>query len=288
MCIHAVVDRQFGVYVLQFDGITFDNRFLPTTWQPDPRWHLAVFVTRGAFTVGEERFERGEGFTAATETLAPSVSQEVVVRSCEPSSEVVALRLRPPFFREEQRAPLVRLPSSTRDLPWHDLRDVAAESARGRGIGRLELSFNRVLDGLREARVLEATTPTPLAPSSAPGRIVSRIASTIFPTLSALAMRPTMIDLMAHAQLTERQLLRNLVRVQEDFELLDRGWRSAILRWRVTAGALLLSSPDLAIAEVARLAGYSSVKAMARAFSDAGLPPPPDVRERIATSARAR
>jgi transcriptional regulator GlxA family with amidase domain len=71
------------------------------------------------------------------------------------------------------------------------------------------------------------------------------------------------------------------VRVQEDFELLDRGWRAAILRWRVTAGALLLSSPEVSLGEAARLAGYSSLKAMARAFSDEGLPSPSEVRERI-------
>jgi AraC-like DNA-binding protein len=285
MRIHAVVDRQFGVYVLQFDGITFDNRFLPTSWQPDPRWHLAVFVTRGAFTVGGERFERGEGFSAATETLAPRVSPEMVVRSCEPSSAVVALRLRPPFFLEEHRASLRRLPPGVRELPWLELSAAAEEPARGEG--RVETTFTRVLDGLRDARVLDEAAPSPLSPSSAPGRVVSRIASTIFPTLSALATRPTMIDLMARTQLTERQLLRNLVRVQEDFELLDRGWRAAILRWRVTAGALLLSSRDISLAEVARLAGYSSTKAMARAFSDAGLPPPGEVRERIGKDAAA-
>jgi AraC-like DNA-binding protein len=279
MRINAVVDRQFGVYVLQFEGLTFDNRFLPTSWQPDPRWHLAVFVTRGAFLVGNERFERGEGFSAATDTLAPSSAQAVVVRSCEPSSAVVALRLRPPFFLEGHRAPLERLPPRACEVPWLELSSATEEPARGGD--RLGDSFNRVVDGLRDARVLDASTPTPFSKASGPGRVVSQIASTIFPTLSALAMRPTMIDLMARAQLTERQLLRNLVRVQEDFELLDRGWRAAILRWRVTAGALLLSSPEVSLAEVSRLAGYSSVKAMARAFSDAGLPTPGEVRERI-------
>jgi AraC-like DNA-binding protein len=279
MRIHAVVDRQCGVYLLQFDGITFDNRFLPTSWRPDPRWHLVVFVTRGVFTVGGERFEAGQGFCAATETVAPRLTPETPVRSRESSSAVVALRLRPPFFERSYRAPLVRLRAGAEALPWKELSAAAEEP--GRGVDRLEASFTRVLDGLRVAGVLDRSAEAPLSPSSGPSRVVSRVAEAIFPTLSRLAMRPTMIDLMARVQLTERQLLRNLVRVQEDFELLDRGWRAAILRWRVTAGALLLSSPEVSLGEAARLAGYSSLKAMARAFSDEGLPSPSEVRERI-------
>ncbi|MFO0663635.1 MAG: hypothetical protein U0174_06765 [Polyangiaceae bacterium] len=277
MRIHSVVDRQFGVYLLQYDGVTFDNRYLPTSWQKDDRWHLAAYIYRGALSVGSQRFEEGDAFTAATDTLAPSLNPQEVVRTHGPSA-ILALRLRPPFFNDTFRGYLTRLPN-VKSLPWDELKTSVEDPAKN--MDRLPASFNRVIDGLRAEGVLDKTAPSPFSGSTGTGRVVSRIASTVFPTLSRLATRPTMVDLIARAQLTERQLLRNLLRVQEDFELFDRGWRPAILRWRVTAGALLLSSPDVSLSEAARLAGYSSVKAMARAFADSGLPSPSEVRERI-------
>lgn len=282
MRIHSVVDKQFGAYLLQYDGVTFDNRFLPTSWRPDPRWHLAVFICRGAVSVGSERFEAGQAFTAETETVAPGTSPQALVRTHGPSG-ILALRLRPPFFREAYRSKVQRIHGAAESLPWHELRAAVEDPAHS--LDSLPLYLNRVLDGLRALDVLDSAMPSPYMGSTGPGRVVSRISSTVFPTLSRLATRPTMVDLIARAQLTERQLLRNLLRVQEDFELFDRGWRPAILRWRVTAGALLLSNPDVTLAEAARLAGYSSVKAMARAFADSGLPSPSEVRDRIGKDA---
>jgi AraC-like DNA-binding protein len=43
---------------------------------------------------------------------------------------------------------------------------------------------------------------------------------------------------------------------------------------RLRSAVLLLSAPDGGVAEVAKLVGYGSPIAMARAFRDADLPPP--------------
>jgi transcriptional regulator GlxA family with amidase domain len=44
---------------------------------------------------------------------------------------------------------------------------------------------------------------------------------------------------------------------------------------------MLLSSEEVAIAEVARRCGYSSAEALAHALTTEGLPPPNELRRRI-------
>ena len=53
-----------------------------------------------------------------------------------------------------------------------------------------------------------------------------------------------------------------------------RRYRDALLLLRLRSAALLLSAADATVAEVARLVGYGSPIAMARAFRDAKLPAP--------------
>jgi transcriptional regulator GlxA family with amidase domain len=52
------------------------------------------------------------------------------------------------------------------------------------------------------------------------------------------------------------------------------GYRDALLMLRLRSAVLLLSAPDATVAEVAKLVGYGSPIAMARAFRDAKLPSP--------------
>jgi transcriptional regulator GlxA family with amidase domain len=52
------------------------------------------------------------------------------------------------------------------------------------------------------------------------------------------------------------------------------GYRDALLVLRLRVAVLLLSAPDATVADVAKLVGYGSAIAMARAFRDAKLPAP--------------
>jgi AraC-like DNA-binding protein len=73
--------------------------------------------------------------------------------------------------------------------------------------------------------------------------------------------------------LSLRQVGRDAKELSATFGLGD-GYRDALLVLRLRLAALLLSARDGTVAEVARLVGYGSPIAMARAFRDAKLPPP--------------
>ena len=62
------------------------------------------------------------------------------------------------------------------------------------------------------------------------------------------------------------------MKVQIEYDLLDRGWRDSLVRWRTTLAVLLLSVDRLSIEEIAAQAGYSGPTAMGRALREAGLP----------------
>jgi transcriptional regulator GlxA family with amidase domain len=52
------------------------------------------------------------------------------------------------------------------------------------------------------------------------------------------------------------------------------GYRDALLVLRLRTAVLLLSAAETGVAEVAKIVGYGSPIAMARAFRDADLPAP--------------
>lgn len=79
------------------------------------------------------------------------------------------------------------------------------------------------------------------------------------------------------AGLSVRQLERTLATLLRRFGL-HGGFRATARILRLRRAVLLLSGAGTSIGDVARTVGYGSVDAMGRAFRDAGLPPPGDVR----------
>jgi transcriptional regulator GlxA family with amidase domain len=102
--------------------------------------------------------------------------------------------------------------------------------------------------------------------------LAARAVSSIFPVVSKLALKPMLVDVVARTGIGERQILRDFLKVQIEYDLLDRGWRESLVRWRATLAVLLLSVDRLSIEEIAALAGYSGPTAMGRALREAGLP----------------
>jgi AraC-like DNA-binding protein len=88
------------------------------------------------------------------------------------------------------------------------------------------------------------------------------------------------VDLLASlSRLSPRQVQR------ESKEIAARmgfhGFRDVVRNARLRRASMLLSAVELSVTDVARVVGYGSVDAMGRAFRDAGLPPPRDVRDAI-------
>jgi AraC-like DNA-binding protein len=92
--------------------------------------------------------------------------------------------------------------------------------------------------------------------------------------------RLTIDELSQQSGLSSRQLRRDLRELTARFDLFG-GFRDGLTVIRLRAALLLLSAPETTVAEVAARVGYGSTDALGRAFRDAGLPCPADVRQRV-------
>jgi AraC-like DNA-binding protein len=81
--------------------------------------------------------------------------------------------------------------------------------------------------------------------------------------------------------LSERQINRLWTHFASRYWINAHSWRDLRNRWRVQNAALLLSRPELTVADVAREVGYASSNALARAFATTGFPPPAVIRQRM-------
>jgi AraC-like DNA-binding protein len=89
---------------------------------------------------------------------------------------------------------------------------------------------------------------------------------------------PRWVDLESSLGVTSRTMRRWMDR--------HTGWfggfqdfRAQIQYWRLSSAAMLLSSPENTISQVARAVGYGTDRALLRAMGDAGLPQPRLIRE---------
>jgi AraC-like DNA-binding protein len=89
---------------------------------------------------------------------------------------------------------------------------------------------------------------------------------------------PAISDLARFFGRSGRQLTRNLEAFAHAIGLPSARWRFTMRKWRLRSASILLSAPRATVQDVAREVGYGSVEAMGRAFRDAGLPSPSDIR----------
>ncbi len=91
---------------------------------------------------------------------------------------------------------------------------------------------------------------------------------------------PTLQEVAALAGRSLRQVSRDVAELSRANGM-GQGFRETTKRLRLKLAAVALSAEDVAIVDVAKSVGYGSVDAMARAFRDAGLPAPSEIRARV-------
>jgi AraC-like DNA-binding protein len=100
--------------------------------------------------------------------------------------------------------------------------------------------------------------------------------------LSALAKQPMLDELSERLGVSTRQLNR-IVRVyNETYGFNATGWIDTRNRRRLLIGATLMTAPKATASYVARVVGYQSATAFARALGLAGLPAPTDIAAEVA------
>lgn len=128
-----------------------------------------------------------------------------------------------------------------------------------------------LLDALAGAGIVtSALTTTVIAEE--PERF-RRLWAALEPLYSTYGATTSLKQLASSLGMSMRQVGRDAKEMSAAFGL-GGGYRDALLMLRLRVAVLLLSAPDATVAEVARLVGYGSPIALARAFRDAKLPSP--------------
>jgi AraC-like DNA-binding protein len=108
-----------------------------------------------------------------------------------------------------------------------------------------------------------------------------RLARALERQLASLRTDGSTLHLSDGARLSPRHLQRVVREFNRRYAVNAGNWRDTRNRWRMQLAAVLLSIPDLSIASVAEEVGYGSGASLARAFANAGFPPPAELRERL-------
>lgn len=164
---------------------------------------------------------------------------------------------------------------------WSAARDVAAACRAS-----AEASFDpmqRLMRELVDGGVLRADAMHPeVMQTPAPLTLLWR---GIRPIIDRLNMAPTVDEISTATGMSVRQIEQRLSGFLGRFDVGGQGWRPATLHLRLKVAVLFLSAEGVSVAEVAEASSYGSVDAMARAFRDAGLPPPSKVQAELRSRA---
>jgi AraC-like DNA-binding protein len=256
------------VHAVERTGLVYDSRLAPEA--SGDREVIVVYVAAsGVLEIGSAA---GDGFEAADAVVLRESSLEGPR-----AGRTVALR--------SHGAPFVGI-----DLRFARARVIAAPLPEGTRL-RVDATVReaiRAIAGRDDEREVEARVGVVLAwleregivgprPVSSIPKAVERLWSAVRPLVEKLAVLPSLDELSMSTGLSLRQLARNVDTMFDSVGIGD-GWRPLTLRMRLKLAVLALSCADATVAEVAKKVGYSSPDAMGRAFRDAGLPAPSEVR----------
>ena len=136
------------------------------------------------------------------------------------------------------------------------------------------------VDAPRVAGLLDALAGAGVVASSLGETVISdeperfrRLWAAFEPLYSTYGATTSLKQLAGSLGMSMRQVGRDAKELSTAFGF-GTGYRDALLTLRLRVAVLLLSAPEATVAEVARLVGYGSAIALARAFRDAKLPAP--------------
>jgi AraC-like DNA-binding protein len=258
-----IFERAVRGTVVHRERLSFDTRFAAAAGgKPEPVGHLFMLLAgrftsdRGdvlagpvAFLLGDDEWERPrkESRTFRTDGSVVDVLQLRVAKE----------QLRVPIGLEH--GALALTPAC-----W----DAAAAMLNGQPDAP---TLAALIDALAQAGVLaSAMTTTVIADE--PERF-RRLWEALQPLYQTYGATTSLKQLASSLGMSMRQVGRDAKELSAAFGI-GGGYRDALLMMRLRMAVLLLSAPDASVGDVAKLVGYGSPIAMARAFRDAKLPAP--------------
>jgi AraC-like DNA-binding protein len=263
------------ISVVERHGLTLDTRFVPPSPQaadPDPCLYVLLrgtwqahggpaFEAPAAFVVSEEHLEGGAGARSLTYRTDPRVFAMIEVHL---------------------RAEDTSLRAANEPVPL-DLHDAAWSAACDAIAHHDDPSLVHALCTLLDSLVAQSLLRREVAvrarrPASAPLRLLWKA---LRPMAEQLDLLPTVQQISDSIGTTPREVDRRVREFLAASHLVGRAWRPASLHLRLKMAVILLSAADANVTDVARIVGYGSADAMARAFRDVDLPSPRTIHEAL-------
>lgn len=259
------LERRLRAHVIERDKLTFDSSLAPPA-KADRTTFVHLYASlAGAFETGGATRE-GPQLWALAETEFDRVQRgSQTFRSWGAPSRVVEIRFHARDVKT--RVGLARGPIDVSAATW----DAYHAFANGGPLAPL-------VEMLAKSGVIADVAGTIV--DDEPEHF-ARLWQTLRPLYAQTATSASLKQISTLAQLSLRQLGRDLGDLTRTFGLFGAGFRDAMRVLRLRAAVLLLSAPRATPTDVAREVGYGSLDAMARAFRDAKLPAPSVVRDAV-------
>lgn len=263
------LERRFRAHLVARDRLLYDSAFAPPAKKPSSFVHLYATL-RGSLAIAGARPVDGRvAYVLAESEFDRVQSTSRTFRSYGAPGVIVELRL--PASDVQRAAGLEHGPVPLPDRVWDAYAGLESDPTTG--------SLQRLLLELADAQVVKRELGASII-TVEPDRF-ERVWTVIKPLYEDLATSTSLKQIATLANLSLRQLGRDLGELTRTFGLFGAGFRDAARVLRLRAACLMLSAPTGTPSEVARAVGYGSLDAMGRAFRDASLPAPSVVQEAV-------
>ncbi len=248
--------------VVRRESLAFDTKYAAAaSGKPEAVGHVFLMVSGRWTDDSGETLQAPVGFVLADDEIERPTRTSRTFRTDGERVDVVQLRIAKARLRVPVGigcGPLALAPAC-----WDAARALVS-NVDAQGVARL-------LDALARSGIVDnALTETVIAEEPEPFR---RIWAALEPLYSTYGATTSLKQLASSLGMSMRQVGRDAKEMSAAFGI-GGGYRDALLMLRLRVAVLLLSAPEATVAEVARLVGYGSPIALARAFRDAKIPSP--------------
>jgi AraC-like DNA-binding protein len=254
-----LIERAVRGTVILREGLAFDTKFAArAAGRAEPCGHVFLLLD-GRLGHDGGVHEAPVAFVMAADEIERVGGKSRTFRTDGPRATVIQLRVE----KKALRWPIGLAHGPIAVASWDAARALAAEPTEPRRLAAL-------LAALAIPIEIELEEPERFR----------RLWAAIEPLYAEYGATMSIKQIANALGMSMRQVGRDAKELASTFGLGD-GYRDALLVLRLRTAVLMLSAEGGTVAEVARLVGYGSPIAMARAFRDAKLPAPSDVQNRL-------
>ena len=269
------VERKFRASFVMRDRLMYDTKYAPPSLRANSFVHFYINMNGTIEVLGKPPVTGRQAWVLAETEFERVTPESLTFRSY--GEPTVLLELRVP--ERDVTAPIGIRQGA---LPLSDELWAIAERMKTTFVAKPEDSEAQLqtlvfafMERLRDEKLITSDLVSS-AVRKEPDQYV-RLWNAIRPLYANYNTSASLREVAQNANVSLRQLGRDLKDLTRTFGLFGDGFRDAIRVLRLRVAVMLMSAPDATASEVSHVVGYGSLDAMGRAFRDAKMPPPSTV-----------